>query len=114
MRPKWIGCHRKVALRVKIFQLHARLAFPFTFPRSHICKVRFCASAMRAYLSRSKRYKASPGLSRTETALQSVKIVAVTAWGEELFREKIKAARFDLHLTKPSLFGELIEITQQA
>jgi CheY-like chemotaxis protein len=59
---------------------------------------------------RSKRYKASPRLSRTEAASQRVKIVAVTAWGDELSKEKIKAAEFDLHLTKPSPFGELVEL----
>lgn len=49
---------------------------------------------------------------RREAAFESLMIVALTAWGDELSREKSKAAGFDLHLTKPARFDELIKISQ--
>jgi CheY-like chemotaxis protein len=49
---------------------------------------------------------------RLEVALINTKIVALTAWGDDLSREKSKAAGFDLHLTKPAQIAELIDIAR--
>jgi CheY-like chemotaxis protein len=49
---------------------------------------------------------------RREAAFQPLVIVALTAWGDEQSRQKSKVAGFDLHLTKPARFEELIKISQ--
>ena len=49
---------------------------------------------------------------RPEAAFQPLVIVALTAWGNEQSRQKSKAAGFDLYLTKPAHFEELIKIAQ--
>lgn len=45
---------------------------------------------------------------RAEQSLQGVKLVALTAWGDEASRKKARAAGFDIHLTKPANITELI------
>lgn len=47
---------------------------------------------------------------RAEASMKAVKIVALTAWGDESSREKSKSAGFDLHLTKPAEILELINL----
>lgn len=47
---------------------------------------------------------------RAETALRRMKIVALTAWGDQSAREQTRAAGFDLHLVKPAPLSELIDI----
>lgn len=47
---------------------------------------------------------------RARPALQALKIVALTAWGDQAAREKTRAAGFDLHLTKPAQIAELVNI----
>jgi CheY-like chemotaxis protein len=49
---------------------------------------------------------------RLEVALTNVKLVALTAWGDALSREKSRAAGFDLHLTKPAKIAELVDIAR--
>jgi CheY-like chemotaxis protein len=49
---------------------------------------------------------------RREVSLMEVKLVALTAWGDALSREKSKAAGFDLHLTKPAKIAELVDIAR--
>lgn len=49
---------------------------------------------------------------RADEAFRGVKIVALTAWGDAAAREKSKAAGFDLHLTKPANFHNLLDIAQ--
>ena len=49
---------------------------------------------------------------RKEQAFQNVKIVALTAWGDQEMRDRIIAAGFDLHLTKPALLATLVEVAQ--
>lgn len=46
---------------------------------------------------------------RSKPASGSLKIIALTAWGDPASREKTKAAGFDLHLTKPAGIAELVE-----
>lgn len=49
---------------------------------------------------------------RKEQAFRSVKLVALTAWGDQESRERIQAAGFDLHLTKPASLATLIQVAQ--
>jgi CheY-like chemotaxis protein len=49
---------------------------------------------------------------RKDQAFQSVKIVALTAWGDDESRERIQAAGFDLHLTKPASLTTLVRAAQ--
>lgn len=49
---------------------------------------------------------------RADETLQAVKLVALTAWGDAVSRERSKAAGFDLHITKPASFSMLREIAQ--
>lgn len=49
---------------------------------------------------------------RSESTMTGMKIIALTAWGDALSREKSKDAGFDLHLTKPAQIAELIELAQ--
>lgn len=51
---------------------------------------------------------------RGEEALYRIKIVALTAWGDQASREQTKAAGFDLHLIKPAQLAELIDIASGA
>jgi CheY-like chemotaxis protein len=46
---------------------------------------------------------------RADQSLQGVKLVALTAWGDEMSRTKARTAGFDLHLTKPANITELID-----
>jgi len=46
---------------------------------------------------------------RCEADLAHVKIVALTAWGDQGSREKTKAAGFDYHLTKPAPLADLLD-----
>lgn len=45
-------------------------------------------------------------------AFQKVKLVALTAWGNQEIRAQVIAAGFDFHLTKPALLTTLIEVAQ--
>lgn len=45
---------------------------------------------------------------RADQSLEGVKLVALTAWGDEMSRKKARAAGFDLHLTKPAKITELV------
>jgi CheY-like chemotaxis protein len=47
---------------------------------------------------------------RGDAALSQIKIVALTAWGDQESREQTKATGFDLHIVKPAQFAELIDI----
>lgn len=47
---------------------------------------------------------------RAEVMFNSVKLVALTAWGDESSRERAKAAGFDLHLMKPTHISALVDI----
>lgn len=47
---------------------------------------------------------------RAKPAFEGLKIIALTAWGDQASREKTKAAGFDLHLTKPAQITELVEL----
>lgn len=49
---------------------------------------------------------------RADEALRGVKIVALTAWGDAASREKSKAAGFDMHITKPANFHNLLDIAR--
>lgn len=49
---------------------------------------------------------------RQEISLKGVKLVALTAWGDDLSRQKSNEAGFDLHLTKPAKIAELVETVQ--
>lgn len=49
---------------------------------------------------------------RQEISLKGVRLVALTAWGDDLSRQKSKEAGFDLHLTKPAKIAELVETVQ--
>lgn len=50
-------------------------------------------------------------LLRTDTRFDNVKIVALTAWGDAVSREKSMAAGFDLHLTKPANLEMLLSLS---
>lgn len=50
---------------------------------------------------------------RAEAALRRMKIVALTAWGDQAAREQTKAAGFDLHLVKPAAMSELLDIAKR-
>ncbi len=47
---------------------------------------------------------------RADEALGDVKLVALTAWGDDASRRKAKAAGFDMHLLKPAHPTKLVEI----
>lgn len=47
---------------------------------------------------------------RADQTLSGVKLVALTAWGDEVSRARACAAGFDMHLTKPANIVELVEI----
>jgi CheY-like chemotaxis protein len=47
---------------------------------------------------------------RADEALRDVKLVALTAWGDEASRAKARAAGFDKYLTKPAKMCELIAL----
>jgi CheY-like chemotaxis protein len=47
---------------------------------------------------------------RSDTSFASVKIVALTAWGDISSREKSKTAGFDLHITKPANLDALLAL----
>lgn len=49
---------------------------------------------------------------RADEVLRNVRLVALTAWGDEESRRKAKAAGFDLHLTKPAKMNELVAIAE--
>ncbi|MGJ9417977.1 response regulator [Massilia sp. CMS3.1] len=49
---------------------------------------------------------------RADQTLRGVKLVALTAWGDEMSRKKVHAAGFDVHLTKPANIVELVETAQ--
>lgn len=49
---------------------------------------------------------------RADHKLGDVKLVALTAWGDEQSRTKARAAGFDLHLTKPANIAELVKIAR--
>lgn len=49
---------------------------------------------------------------RKDKAFQEVKLVALTAWGDQEMCERIVAAGFDIHLTKPALLATLIKVAQ--
>ena len=51
----------------------------------------------------AKALRASPAFGR-------LRIIALTAWGDQASRDKTKAAGFDLHLTKPAQISELVEL----
>lgn len=47
---------------------------------------------------------------RADAAFTHVKLVALTAWGDVVSRQKSRAAGFDLHIVKPANLATLIEI----
>ncbi|MFC5513886.1 response regulator [Massilia jejuensis] len=47
---------------------------------------------------------------RADKGLSDVKLVALTAWGDEASRIRARAAGFDIHLTKPANISELVDI----
>lgn len=47
---------------------------------------------------------------RADQMLRDVKLVALTAWGDEASRRKACAAGFDVHLTKPANIAELVKL----
>ena len=47
---------------------------------------------------------------RADHNLDGVRLVALTAWGDEASRMKARAAGFDAHLTKPANIGQLVEL----
>jgi len=47
---------------------------------------------------------------RADQTLKDVKLVALTAWGDEASRSRARAAGFDMHLTKPANILELVDI----
>lgn len=47
---------------------------------------------------------------RAEVTMRRIKIVALTAWGDQAAREQTKIAGFDLHLIKPAAISELVAI----
>ena len=49
---------------------------------------------------------------RADQSLEGVKLVALTAWGDEMSRKKAQAAGFDMHLTKPANVTELVATAQ--
>ena len=49
---------------------------------------------------------------RADETLRSVKLVALTAWGDEASRTKAFAAGFDQHLTKPADIADLLAIAR--
>lgn len=49
---------------------------------------------------------------RADAELSDVKLVALTAWGDEASRAKARNVGFDIHLTKPANVIELIEIAR--
>lgn len=51
---------------------------------------------------------------RADQTLSGVKLVALTAWGDEASRSKARAAGFDMHLTKPANIAELVNIASGA
>ena len=46
---------------------------------------------------------------RQDEAFRSVKLVALTAWGDEQSRERTQAAGFDHHLTKPASLTTIVK-----
>jgi CheY-like chemotaxis protein len=51
---------------------------------------------------------------RADQTLCGVKLVALTAWGDEASRLRARAAGFDMHLTKPANIAELVDIASGA
>jgi len=49
---------------------------------------------------------------RADETLRSMKLVALTAWGDEASRMKAQVAGFDLHLTKPANLVDLLAIAE--
>lgn len=49
---------------------------------------------------------------RSDATMTSVKIIALTAWGDASSREKSRDAGFDVHLTKPAGIAELIDLAR--
>lgn len=49
---------------------------------------------------------------RADKVLRSVKLVALTAWGDDASRLKVRAAGFDLHLVKPADVNSLLEVAR--
>jgi CheY-like chemotaxis protein len=47
---------------------------------------------------------------RADGMLNDIKLVALTAWGDEASRAKARTAGFDMHLTKPANIVELVEM----
>lgn len=47
---------------------------------------------------------------RSDPAFVDVKIIALTAWGDAVSREKLKEAGFDLHITKPAKLSLLLSL----
>jgi CheY-like chemotaxis protein len=47
---------------------------------------------------------------RADDKLSDVRLVALTAWGDEASRTKARAVGFDMHLTKPANIVELLQI----
>lgn len=63
-----------------------------------------------------------PGMSGLEVAttlrgcaaMNHTKIVALTAWGDEETRAKVKRAGFDQHLLKPACFDDILKSLSQS
>ena len=49
---------------------------------------------------------------RADETLRNIKLVALTAWGDEASRMRARAAGFDMHLTKPAELADLLAIAK--
>ncbi|WP_219117028.1 response regulator [Janthinobacterium sp. UMAB-56] len=51
---------------------------------------------------------------RRSAKFQTTKIIALTAWGDDLARSQTKAVGFDHHLVKPANLDEILNLIQKA
>lgn len=49
---------------------------------------------------------------RADDTFKDVRIIALTAWGDSVVRQRTEAAGFNMHMTKPARFGELLAVCQ--
>lgn len=47
---------------------------------------------------------------RSDLTLRNVRLIALTAWGDDASRARVRDAGFDLHLTKPANPKDLVEL----
>ena len=51
---------------------------------------------------------------RQEVHSENVKIIALTAWGDDAMRAQTKANGFNFHLTKPAAFADILSVLDVA